>query len=157
MSRVACVLAMLSVVSIAGCGGGSGPELYNVQGTVKFNGEPVPYGRIEFEPDTTKQNSGGPGYADIVDGRYDTSAIGGRGVVGGPHIVRITGMERKPDVDGSDEVAVAEAPPVPMLFQRWKTEKDFAKEDGATVDFEVPRDAIKTLAAPTAQPRGNEP
>src|SRR5690606_14257145 len=66
---------------LVGCGGG-GPALYDVSGAVTLDGKPVPFGRITFTPDLSKGNSGGPGYAGIVDGKFTTASATGRGVIG---------------------------------------------------------------------------
>lgn len=138
---------VLGFTLLAGCGGGGGSvDLYNVAGTITYNGEPVPYGRIEFEPDTAGGNVGGPGYAEIKAGEYDTSAAGGRGVIGGRHFVFVTGLESEPTDDGHDEVAAAEQEPVKQLFVRYQvTEHDFPKEDGQSYDLEVPAEAASSV------------
>ena len=68
-------------ILIVGCGG---PKLYDVSGRVTYDGQLLPAGVIYFDPDVTKQNDGPQGYAVIKNGTYNTSARGGRGVVGGP-------------------------------------------------------------------------
>src|SRR4051812_34015259 len=78
------------------CGCTRGPTLYPVSGTVVFKGEPVPAGVIFFDPDISQKNDGPQGYAMIKDGKYSTAAEGGRGVVGGPYLVRIEAFDGKP-------------------------------------------------------------
>lgn len=116
---------LLSIV-VAGCGKRA-PTLYHVSGTVTFAGKPVPAGSILFEPDTTKGNSGPAGYAKIKNGKYDTRNEG-RGVVGGPHIVRITGLNGVPDE------YLPEGTP---LFPEYTKPVDLPKKDCAQ-DFDVP-------------------
>jgi hypothetical protein len=77
----------------AGCGP-SGPATYRRSGSVTFDGKPVPLGKIYFDPDVAAGGSGPSGFADIVAGRYDTST-GGKGVGGGPMIVRVTGFSKE--------------------------------------------------------------
>jgi len=93
--RIAATLSVILIaVAITGCGSATdGPKRFDVSGNVTFDGKPVEYGSIIFTPDTTKQNSGPQGMAKIRDGKYDTSNEG-RGVVGGPHHVIITGMNK---------------------------------------------------------------
>ena len=80
---VACCLACLG-----GCSGGR-VERHRLSGNVTFRGQPVPEGHISFE---SPEGSGfGGGFAFIKNGRYDT-ADGGRGNLGGPHLVRISGF-----------------------------------------------------------------
>ena len=111
-------LALLTTV-VVGCGGNSGPKKATLSGTVTYQGKPVPRGEMTFEPDTAKGNTGPGSVARIVDGAYDMK--GGMGVVGGPHIVRITGFDGVPDGDNTDGK---------LLFEPWTTEVDLPKESG---------------------------
>jgi hypothetical protein len=82
--------ASLTVVLFsAGCGERA-PQRVRVTGLVTFEGQPVPYGNITFEPDTSKGNSGPQGYAKIQDGKYD-SDVGGIGPCPGPQTVIVEG------------------------------------------------------------------
>jgi hypothetical protein len=151
MSRVCSLSGVVLLAAVlAGCGGG-GPALHQLEGEVTFNGKPVPYGLIEFEPDTSKGNSGGMGYATIRDGKYDTSAEGGRGVVGGPHTIYFTGMEGEPPEQPADDYVGPVDPAPPMLFRKFSQPHDLPQED-ATVDFQVPPEAAESVKAP-ARPR----
>jgi hypothetical protein len=94
----------------------------------------VPAGEITFEPDATAGNQGPAGYAKIADGQYDTRKTG-KGTVGGPHVVRITGMSAGAK-SGSDD---AGAPP---LFPEYQTKVDLEKGRG-TKDFSVPAEAAQ--------------
>ncbi len=125
------MLMLTAALLMAGCGGGDGPERYDLSGTVTFAGKPVPAGSIVFQPDTSKGNSGPQGVADIRDGKYDTSD--GKGLIGGPHIVRITGF---------DAVAASEDDVVHALFAEYGIQADLPRKSG-TMDFEVPADAPK--------------
>ncbi len=135
---------LLLVLPLAGCGG-DGTQ--RVSGTVKFKGAPVPKGKIYFAPDTAKGNSGPTGYADIVDGAFDTSATGGRGSVKGSVVVAIEGFDpsqtNKPikgDTSGETTIAV--------LFPRYETTLDVT--GSTTKDFDVPADAAKGPKQPAA-------
>jgi putative alpha-1,2-mannosidase len=120
------------ILFILGCGGDSGPKRYQLEGTVTFNSTPIPYGTIQFLPDETKGNSGPPGYAEIVNGAYSTTR-GGVGVVGGAHVIRITGKSEKP-VEQADADAV---PTAKTLFPEYQTFYDLPKED-STLALDVP-------------------
>ena len=89
----------------------------------------MPAGTIVFEPDATKGNKGAAGYAKIKEGRYDTSAAECRGTVGGPHLVRIRGLDGIPrgEVLGGMQV-----------FPEYSTTADLPQQD-STKDFDVPR------------------
>jgi|GEM_PF-194924 len=88
------LFSFLSLTLLAvGC---SGPTMYSVSGSVSFDGKPLPAGVIFFDPDVSKSNDGPQGYAIIKNGRYDTAAPGGKGVVGGAYIARIEGFDGSP-------------------------------------------------------------
>ena len=88
---MAVALALSAVVFLAGCAE-DGPKRFRVSGEARFDGKPIPYGDVLFTPDGTKQNSGPQGIATIRDGKYDTSGSQGKGVAGGPTVVRVTGL-----------------------------------------------------------------
>lgn len=93
MRRVLSAAAVLAAAALlAGCN--SGEQLYDVSGTVTFDGKPIPKGLIFFDPDVTKGGSGGQGFANIVDGKF-TTADKGRGVRGGAYLVRVNGFDGK--------------------------------------------------------------
>jgi hypothetical protein len=83
--RACCVSWTLLLV--AGCGGAEdGPPRQRVSGTVKWNGEPLKQGRIQFQP----TGQGGPaGGASIVDGSY--AIANAEGLVPGKYQVLIYG------------------------------------------------------------------
>lgn len=84
-------LALAFLVVSAGCSD-PGPERLRISGEITYDGEPVPYGDIVFTPDGAQQNSGPQGFANIVDGKYDSSASKGRGFAGGATVLQITGF-----------------------------------------------------------------
>lgn len=116
---------VLFAAVFAGCGG---EKIYQLSGNVTFQGKPVPAGQIVFEPDTTAGNSGPAAFAKIKEGRYDTRILEGRGTVGGPHLVRILGL------DGVPRGELLNGMP---LFPEYSTTADLPKKDG-TQDFDVP-------------------
>jgi hypothetical protein len=119
------ILAALSAST--GCGGG-GVKRYDLSGSVTYRGQPVPTGSIVFEPDKTKGNEGPAGFAKIKAGKYDTRQEGGMGIIGGPHLVRIVGLDGKPSGE------LVQGMP---LFPEYSTTVDLPKETG-THDFAVP-------------------
>lgn len=123
------MLLMISLL-LSGCGGDRGPTRYDISGTVTFSGTPVPAGRLLFEPDKAKGNRGPSGIAEIREGKYDTS-VNGQGTVGGPHVVRIMGL------DGVRSEQSAEGKP---LFPDYQTHVDLPAEK-TTKDFLVPSQA----------------
>jgi len=123
--------AVLAAVLAAGCGGDGGPGRYRVRGTVTFDGKPVPLGYISFAPDTSQGNRGPGSGAPIRDGSYETAS--GKGVVGGPYVVRIAGTDGVP-VELPGEGMLPEGSP---LFEEYVTKIVLAKERSEQ-DFEVP-------------------
>lgn len=121
------MLAACVALGIGGCSNRDATTRYDVSGTVTFAGKPVPKGDILFTPDSSKSNQGPPGFAKITDGKYDT-AIDGKGVVGGPHLVQISGFDGR---------AAAELPDGMRLFPDYTTRIDLAKEK-TTRDFKIP-------------------
>jgi hypothetical protein len=136
---------LLGLLPLLGCLAlGCGSKGYRVSGKVTFKGQPIPAGKIYFIPDTKNGNKGATGYADIKDGAYDTSVVGGFGTVGGPMLIKIEGFEPLPadKVDKSKEVTSK------ALFPTYQTTADLPKGD-STKDFDVPAEAPKP-----AQPKG---
>lgn len=124
------VAMLVGVVCPIGCGGDSGPPRYQVSGAVTYQGQPVPKGFVTFSPDTSQGNSGPGGGAEIVDGRYVTAA--GKGVIGGPHQVRIVGYDGIPISMEGEELTDGQP-----LFAPFVTTIDFPTED-STQDFTIP-------------------
>jgi len=110
---------------LAGCD--SGPRIYRVSGAVNYQGKPAPRAELRFAPDYIKGNDGPAGAAFAVDGKFDTSGAGGRGVIGGPYKVTIFVFDGKPS---------PEQPHGRVLAQH-EEERVFAASD-AEVVFDVP-------------------
>ncbi len=127
------IIALAVLLLTIGCG----KEGNRISGAITFDGQPVPAGKIYFTPDTSKGNSGAAGYADIIDGKYDTSLPGGRGASSGAMVVAIEGIDPNTRPPGADEDVT-----VTVLFPRYETNADIS--GGATVeDFAVPPEAAK--------------
>ena len=124
--RFAGTMLVIAMPLLAGCGG-SGPRAVNVSGTVTFNGQPVPQGKIYFDPDTAAGNDGVQGFARIQEGAYDTRDTG-KGIGGGAYRVRIIGA------------TAGENGPAKPLFGEYTVAVDFPQET-TTHDFEVPASA----------------
>jgi len=134
INRIAALLAFLFFSSILGCGGGDGGvKLFQVSGTVTFNGQPVPYGSVNFAPDTSAGNSGPQGSASIVDGKFDTRKDDGRGTVGGAMIATISGRSKNTSNETEDQG---------ILFQNYELKIELPKST-TTIDIDVPDKAGK--------------
>jgi hypothetical protein len=126
LASCACLLVIggwsLVVAALAGCS--NEEKLYRVSGVVTHNGKPIPKGLIHFDP----KADGPQGYANIVDGKYDT-AKEGKGVRGGSYDIRVNGF------DGN---VGPEAPFGQALFPEYTGSKDLPQAD-STYDLEVPK------------------
>ena len=127
------VLVALSVALAAisiGCNSSSGPATYPISGTVHFGDKPVPAGSIMLTPDVGEGNSGMAVSIEIVDGKFDSSTAKS-GHVGGPHIVKIVGLDGK----GDDDLF----PKGQMLFPDYEMSLDLPKE-ASEQELKVPGD-----------------
>jgi hypothetical protein len=135
-----------------GCGGN---KTYRVSGKVTFNGANVPSGKIYFKPDGSKGNTGPTGYANIVDGQYDTDAAGGSGAVAGPVIISIDGVDPNAPADGkadkSEKGNKSEEATAKLLFARYETAAEFP-DSASTKDIDVPAEAAKGPTQPKKKP-----
>jgi hypothetical protein len=120
-------------VAAAGCGADGGPPAARVSGTVTFKGQPVPAGRVYFDPDAAKNPAGQQGYADIKDGRYDTAAAG-KPPSAGAVMVRVEGFG--PPVGDA---------PGKLLFSGYEVRAELPAGDTAR-DIEVPASAGDKVA-----------
>lgn len=94
-----------------------------------YDGQPVPSGRIVFQPNRMEGNQGPSSTAMISQGKFSTPT--GKGAVGGAQEVTIYGY----DGSGPSE-------PLPYgkpIFQAYQTQLDIPQED-IVHDFEVPKE-----------------
>jgi len=140
------VLALFAL----GCGGDS--TTYRVKGKVTFKGVPVPAGKIYFMPDSSKGNMGPTGFADIVNGEYDTGAKDSRNPPSGPVIIALEGFDPNspPDKPKKGE-EVSEEAKFKVLFPRYEISAELPKSN-STKDIEVPAEASKGMAPPKPGP-----
>ncbi len=133
-------LALLCGLAV-GCGGSTGGR---VSGKVTFNGQPVPAGKVYISPDSSKGNTGPTGFADIKDGKYDTSAAGGQNATPGAVVIKVEGIDPNPPPGAEPDVTAT------VLFTGYEVQAELA--DSATVkDIEVPAEAAKGPAQPAAR------
>jgi hypothetical protein len=118
----AAMVFVLSVAAFAGCA--KEEKLHRVSGVVTYNGKPIAKGLIFFDP----KADGPQGFANILDGKYDT-AQQGKGVRGGSYDVRVNGFDGK---------LVNDAPFGNALFPEYTGTKDLPTED-STYDLIVPK------------------
>lgn len=131
---------------LAGCGGS---DTQRVQGTVTFKGQPLPAGKIYFYPDGSQGNTGTAGFAEIVNGKFDTAADGGNGTVSGAARVTIEGYDPTPPTPRKGERI--EPGTMTILFPRWETTITIGEKPEITID--VPAEAA-TPKAPARRGSG---
>lgn len=117
---------LVLVAAAAGCQRSDGPTRFDVTGSIRFRGQPVPQGEIVFRPDDTAGNDGPGSFARITNGRYQTHP--GKGVVGGAYVVEIIGF----DGIASEESSVGSPLCDPVTLR-----VDFPKQ-ASTRDFDLP-------------------
>ncbi|MBA2117521.1 hypothetical protein [Bremerella alba] len=126
------VATCVALIATVGCSyRDDGPKRYRVSGDVLYDGKPLPAGKVFFTPDTAAGNSGPGGYTDIVDGHYDTNSAHAKGVVPGPHTVRVEGF------DGQSSARNDFHPKGNMLFPVYRDEID-VPEEASQHDFDIP-------------------
>lgn len=121
--------AALLLAAPSGCGTSNAPAVYTVSGSVTFAGNPIPAGRVVFEPDASRGATGMVSIADITDGRYVTRP--GHGFGGGPCRVTIYGSDGSMPSVNPEERDNA-------LFHPWQTEVELPRAD-CVHDFAVPK------------------
>ncbi|MEW4527935.1 MAG: hypothetical protein ACF8PG_03460 [Maioricimonas sp. JB045] len=132
LTLIRCLIVLPVLVLLVGCTGG-GVATGDMSGTVTFQGEPVPYGTIEFHPVSEDDEPGPTVSAEIRNGAFDTSEAGA--VVRGPLEIRITAYPSELS-DVEDETV--EVDPVEPYFVGYAIEMDYSAEP---VEIVVPDDA----------------
>jgi len=123
MSVPRVMLAALCVCLLGGCGGGDGPTTYQLSGKVTYNGQPVPVGTVTLSPNVAQGNSGPGAAAGIKDGSFSTEP--GKGHVGGPYLIQVTGFDGVPVPGGEGGMD----PMGKELFPPYEMSVDLPKEN----------------------------
>jgi len=124
MRRTIGFCALMGAFVLLGCS--DSEKLYDVSGTITYNGNPIPKGLIFFDPE--KGTPGTQGFANIENGQYNTATPGkGKGIRGGNYAIRIGGFDGK------------EAPESPFgrpLFPEYTMTKEFPAQN-QTFDHDI--------------------
>lgn len=118
-------------LTLAGCGG-DGLDRYPVSGTVTFDGKPVEFGAVFFEPTASVGPIAPTVYLAIRDGKYDAED---KGPIKGKYRVTVGGMDQSRNTVDSDGITHT-----PQLFPDYKFEIDIPPPDNR-LDIEVPKSA----------------
>ena len=135
MQRTLIVTMIATMAALVGCSGSDGTQLYEVSGTVSYDGKPIKHGEIIFVPDTSKGNSGAGGYADVKDGKFKTKYQ--KGVVGGPYLLTISGRPNLGAGEDEAEAVYATGGSKYMLFPVQQLPYDLPKSD-TTLEIDIP-------------------
>jgi len=129
------VCGMIAALPLAGCGEGDNLSRNAVSGTVKFNGEPLKNGLIEFQPAAPGIST--TAAAGITDGSYSLSTS--QGLQPAKYEVRITSapqiVERKPGEMPGDNPMPAAKEIIPAKYNA-KTTLTAEVVQGGTNRFE---------------------
>jgi len=94
-SRLAIVAAALVSAVAAGCGGGDGLDRQRISGTVKLNGQPLEWGTIQFQPESSATGEMVAGGAVIQrDGSFEIPQA--QGLTPGTYQVRVSSSDIDP-------------------------------------------------------------
>jgi len=96
---------------------------------VTFEGQPVEFGAIFFEPTASVGAIAPTVYLPVRGGKYDT---GDEGPVAGKYVVKVGGMDQSKQTKDSDGITHT-----PQLFQDYVFETDIPP-DNNTLDVAVP-------------------
>ena len=129
------LLVFVIVAPMAGCGGGAADRV-SVTGKVTYQGEPVAYGEIRFDPTDGAKSQ--PSGAPIRDGQY--KVVGKGGVPVGTHRVSITAFRpnARPQAESAAVPMSGGAAPNQYLPAKYNTKTEL------TVTLE-PGESEKTL------------
>jgi len=126
---VTTVKSLLSAVSLlfilSSCGSsGNGPQFGNVTGTITLDGAPLPFAKVEFQPEKARPSVG----LTNENGQYTLGySVAQKGAIQGQHVVRIA-LATPDEVGGEDSKAIVE------LRKRVKIPDRFNKDSGLTAE-----------------------
>jgi len=121
------LLLLVLVLSVSGCGQQDVDSLLRLSGAATYDGKPIPFGTVLFNPDTSLQHSGPQGSASIENGRYRI-ASGTPGVKPGPHIVTVNGYAERPPIVEGDPTTADPVPSQKPLFPTFIVKLDLTSE-----------------------------
>ncbi len=130
-----------AVFLLTGCGSRTNDASHNISGTVTFDGKPIPRGFIRFTPDESQGNKGATGYAEIIDGKFNTkTSKKSQGVEGGAYIVRIDAYDGNPYTSKSGNEYSLGKP----LFAQYTVKKELPSET-TTLQLEITSDDVELV------------
>jgi hypothetical protein len=115
--HVLCLLAVLSPLGLAGCGGakGSGKKLVAVSGQITYGGKPLPNALVAFMNETDPNATPGTGITNS-SGNYTLKLSADEvGVPAGKYKVGVTAWEKQPSMS-ADGTADPGTPAIPKMY-----------------------------------------
>ncbi|MBA3314862.1 MAG: carboxypeptidase-like regulatory domain-containing protein [Planctomycetota bacterium] len=153
MSRFSILVATLTAITLAGCGGADYPETVPVEGTVFFDGKPVSGVNVSFFTDGAPRAAYG---VTDSEGHFVLSTFGSRdGAIPGVHIATVSKPgEQAPQTPASNQ------PPKPedlaktyvqtMIIDKEKSTNvlpaNYASKDTSPLKYTVVEDAPNNFA-----------
>lgn len=128
-SRPALCWLVIVALTLAGCGRGDGLKRFPVSGTVMFEGQPVAFGSIFFEPTASVGEIAPTVYLPVRNGKYDAED---KGPIAGKYRVIVGGQDQSKRHVDSDGITHTQ-----QLFQDYKFEVEIPPPNN-TLDVKVP-------------------
>lgn len=138
-----CAAAAVMLACLAGCGGSDGPELAEVYGYVKLDGQPLPGATVEFQPE-----QGSPSLGETDEEGYYTLkyTFDTDGAMVGRHTVKITTYrESVADAQGNEKTIPEK---VPNVYNVNTTLSEEVASGSQEIDFD-----LKSSEGKVVQPR----
>ncbi|UUO07524.1 hypothetical protein M4951_04255 [Blastopirellula sp. J2-11] len=120
---------------LLGCGAKDNYNRVIIEGTVEYEGKPVPKGAVWFVPDISVGTDAPTGFAVIQEGRYKT--LQSKAPLAGRYTIKITGLDDVPPTQ--EELAAWGNAKFPghRLFPEYKVERQI-NADSTQLDFQIP-------------------
>ncbi|MEW4454949.1 hypothetical protein AB1L30_19945 [Bremerella sp. JC817] len=129
------LLLIAAAPTLLGCGSHDAFSRVIVEGSVQYDGQPVPKGAIWFVPQASMGIEAPTGFALIRDGKYKTERL--KAPIAGSYSIKITGFDTVPPTAAEQaEWGDREFPGHPLFPEYVVTETISAET--TTLDFEVP-------------------
>lgn len=121
---VAGLHCLIAVLMFAGCSDDSGPKFALVSGTVNWEGKPLAYAKVIFQPETARPSYG---YTDPAGNYQLAYSVSQKGAIQGAHTVRIS-------MASPDELSEEDARVVSQFKKRLQIPSQYNTQTELTAD-----------------------